>query len=111
MAKRKKQNMMVCTFRGDTSVSVAAWEFRKAEIVTEAVRIARECLDGDPMRAVPELERQASVLFEEFDGGDRDLAERTAIVRGLPAYAVAASALGTAKMAGNAYFATDAETL
>jgi len=92
----------------DTNTEVR-WEFERAEIVARAIEIARECLDGDPFRNVPKLELQAAYLFELYDGGEHDIALKDAeqSVRRrsepLPAYAVAASALETAKMAGRAY--------
>jgi len=87
----------------------AKWIFECAGIVAQCISIARECLDGDPFRAVPQLELEAVRLFEFYDGGDADIALKDAerLVRKraepLPAYAVAASALGTARMAGRAY--------
>jgi hypothetical protein len=77
-------------------LSPAAWEATRAEIVVEAVRIARTCLAGDPLREAPDLEREAWDLFERYDGGEPG----DGPLRGLPAYAIAAVALDVARMAG-----------
>ena len=71
-------------------------------IVARAIAIARECLAGDPFRDVLEIEVEAAGLFEQYDLG-RSLSawEESKIRRSpLPAYAVAADALQTARMAG-----------
>lgn len=64
----------------------ARWVFRRAEIVTRCIEIARERLEGDPLREVQALERRAGELFEQYDGGD---VGRVTVIR-LPAYAVGA---------------------
>lgn len=75
----------------------------RAAVVAEAVRIARECLAGDPFRSVPALEVRARDLFVRFDGSD-DYCTPAQVQRiealPLPAYAVAGLALSTARMAG-----------
>jgi hypothetical protein len=69
-----------------------------ASIVARAIRIAREALAGDPFAPRPDLESEAQALFAEFDGA----APAGAATRRRSAYLVAALALETARMAGNA---------
>ena len=69
-----------------------------ASIVARAIRITRDALAGDPFAPRPDLEAEAQALFAEFDGAE----PARAATRRRSAYLVAALALETARMAGNA---------
>jgi hypothetical protein len=82
------------------------WEFERAEIVARCIEVARQCLEGDPFREVPALDVEETRLFELYDGGDVDRESIEELVHSRreprPAFAVAANALATAKMASGA---------
>jgi hypothetical protein len=75
-------------------------QVERAAIVARCIEIARECLEGDPFREVPKLERASGEAFEQLDGGDPSDVR----IKGMPAYLVAANALATARSAGNAMY-------
>jgi hypothetical protein len=81
------------------SAAAVADQAERAALIARCIEIARECLEGDPFREVPRIERVAGECFEQLDGGD----PHDVRVRGKPAYMVASSALNTAALAGRDY--------
>jgi hypothetical protein len=70
----------------------------RAELTVRCIEVARECLEGDPFRAVPQLEMQAVMLFAEYNGGDAcEELMRLKVQKPELAYAVASQMLQTAR--------------
>jgi len=69
-----------------------------AALLARCFEIARECLAGDPFRAVPELELEIDRLADDQEGRQRPSSEigDGAAFGHLPAHMVADNALGLA---------------
>jgi hypothetical protein len=87
------------------SAAAVQAQAERASVVSRCIQVARECLEGDPFRAVPELQVKAAGLWAEYDGADpvASMDECRDSGRWEPAHVVAEFALSTAGMARGAY--------